>query len=147
MHLPGHIFGAGQRRGPYSDHSTAPLVCQLELGGSIDPSPFVDSDGQPYLLWKSDDNAIGRPTTIWSQALDANGLSFAAGSSPTALLSASQNWEGGIIEGPTMVQAEGTYHLFYGANGWDTARAGMGWATCSPFRPLHQAAWSPLGSD
>jgi len=36
--------------GPFVDERSEPLVCQLELGGSIDPSPFVDADGTPYLL-------------------------------------------------------------------------------------------------
>ncbi len=31
-------------QGPFVDASLAPLVCQFERGGSIDPSPFVDSD-------------------------------------------------------------------------------------------------------
>ena len=39
------------------DMSTAPLIYQLSLGGSIDPSPFVDADGAAYLVWKADANA------------------------------------------------------------------------------------------
>ncbi len=31
--------------GPFLDDSSGPLVCQRDLGGSIDPSPFVDDDG------------------------------------------------------------------------------------------------------
>ena len=42
--------------GPYLPAAT-PLVCQQSLGGSIDPRVFVDGDGQPSLLWKSDQNA------------------------------------------------------------------------------------------
>src|SRR5438445_4969000 len=51
--------------GPFVDTSGAPFVFQDDRGGSIDPSPFVDADGTAYLLWKSDDNSIGRPTSLW----------------------------------------------------------------------------------
>ena len=38
---------ATQPQGPYVDSSKTPLVCQLNLGGSMDPSPFVGADGTP----------------------------------------------------------------------------------------------------
>ena len=42
--------------GPYLA-SPAPFICQQSLGGSIDPRVFVDATGQPYMVWKSDQNA------------------------------------------------------------------------------------------
>jgi beta-xylosidase len=36
--------------GPYTSPAPEPLVCQPSLGGSIDPQPFLDSDGTAYLL-------------------------------------------------------------------------------------------------
>ena len=33
--------------GPFISTSLEPLVCQPELGGSIDPHPFVDTNGRP----------------------------------------------------------------------------------------------------
>ncbi len=53
--------------GPYVDASSAPLIYQLSLGGSIDASPFVDGDGTAYLVWKADSNAINRPSSLWLQ--------------------------------------------------------------------------------
>ena len=38
---------AGQPQGPYLDTSKSPLVCQLDLGGSLDPSPYVGGRRQP----------------------------------------------------------------------------------------------------
>jgi len=35
--------------GPFVPAGDGPLVCQRELGGSIDPSPFRDADGSLYL--------------------------------------------------------------------------------------------------
>ncbi len=119
----------------FTDASDGPLVCQLDRGGSIDPCPFVDGDGTPYLLWKSEDNAFGQPTNLWAQRLSADGLTL-VGHEPTHLLRASEPWQRGIIEGPCMAHAQGVYYLFYGAGNWSSANAGIGYATCS----------SPLGT-
>jgi len=117
--------------GPFTDNSSAPLLCQRSRGGSIDPQPFLAPNGALYLLWKSDNNAIGRPTELWSQQLSPDGR-FRIGS-PTKLLDAlpAPAWHGGIIEGPAMVYAAGAYYLFYGASAWDSPQAGIGYAACT----------------
>ena len=116
-------------QGPFTDSSTAPFICQLERGGSIDASPVRDASGALHLVWKSDDNAFGQPTAIWSQRLSADGLTLTG--SATRLLDADRTWQGGIIEGPAM-HADGTgWYLFYGANRWDSSEAGIGYATCT----------------
>jgi hypothetical protein len=51
---------------PYPSPAPEPLVCQPHLGGSIDPQPFVDSDGTAYLLWKADANAIGQTSQLFA---------------------------------------------------------------------------------
>ncbi len=55
--------------GPFIDESTGPFVCQTEIGGSIDPYPFRDEDGQLYLLWKNDGNCCGKEIGLWVQPL------------------------------------------------------------------------------
>jgi hypothetical protein len=60
--------------GPFADRGTAPLVTHAERGGAIDPNPFVDVDGQPWLLWKNDGNAVGLPAELWAQQLSDDGL-------------------------------------------------------------------------
>jgi Glycosyl hydrolases family 43 len=130
--------------GPYTDSSSGPLVCQTVLGGSIDPDTFRAPNGSTYLLWKSDDNRFGHPTSLWSRKLSSDGLSFARGSSPTRLLSATASWEHGIVEGPAMtaVALGGRYRyfLFYGAGPWTSPAAGIGYATCSgPLGPCTKA--------
>src|SRR5205085_3434945 len=72
--------------GPYHDSSTGPLVCQPTLGGSIDPYPFVDANGSLYLLWKSDSNALGQQTALWSRQLRSDGLNWALFSRTVQLL-------------------------------------------------------------
>ncbi len=58
--------------GPYLSNP-AQFICQRDQGGSIDPRTFVDPDGTPYLLWKSDNNAAARygATSIYSQQLSS----------------------------------------------------------------------------
>ena len=86
--------------------------------------------GKLVLIWKSDDNSIGQhPTHIWAQSLAADGLSLAAGSGPSLLLTESAAWQAPAIEGPTMYRTRSTYYLFYGANNYDTASSGIGYAT------------------
>ena len=116
-------------QGPFTDSSTGPLVCQLDRGGSIDADPFVDRDGTTYLLWKSDDNALGRQTAIWSQRLDPSTLTLTG--KPVTLLKQDRAWEAPLVEGPAMVEAGGRYYLFYGASWWESADAGIGYAVCT----------------
>ncbi len=117
--------------GPFRDSSSGPLVCQLLLGGSIDPYVFRAPSGSWYLLWKSDDNALGRRTSLWGRALASTGVGFAPGSSAVRLLSQTAAWQAPAMEGPAMVRSGGTYCLFYGAGSWSSASAAIGYATCS----------------
>jgi beta-xylosidase len=115
--------------GPYTDSSTGPMVCQRDMGGSIDPS-VVASGGVRYLVWKNDGNSSGRPDLIWSQELSVDGLSVRG---PVhRLLGATEPWTKGIVEAPAMVPAaKGGYWLFYSAGSWDSNRYGTGLAWCA----------------
>ncbi len=124
--------------GPFTDSSSGPLLCQIPNGGSIDPSP-VSTPAGTYLVWKSDDNALGRRTHIWSQQLSNDGRSLVG--SRSLLLSADAAWQGSVIEGPSIVEVGGLHYLFYGANAWDSAKAAIGYAWCtSPLGPCINAS-------
>lgn len=121
--------------GPYVDHSSGPFICQVDgpdpMCGSIDPSPFVDENGDAYLLWKSDENATqcaGAPR-LWTQRLGVDGLSLLG--APTELLRRDRGWESPLIEGPSMVKLQDRYYLFYSANWWESSNYGMGYAICT----------------
>jgi beta-xylosidase len=130
------VAPAKEPDGPFRDTSSAPLVCQRSLGGSIDPAVFTDSSDTTYLLWKSDDNALGRKTSLWARPLATGGLVFDRSSVPVRLLTQSARWQAPAIEGPSMVRSGDTYYLFYGAGGWDSSTSGIGYATCpSPLGP------------
>jgi beta-xylosidase len=116
--------------GPYADDSTKPFVCQLPLCGSIDPSPHIDANGKPWLLWKSDENSTacrGR-ARIWSQQLSPDGLALTG--EPTPLLATDRSWEHPLIEGPSMFRSGTQTHLLYSGGWYESAQYAVGWATC-----------------
>jgi hypothetical protein len=130
-------------QGPFLDSSTAPVVCQTDLGGSIDPSPYVDASGAPYLTWKSQGSG-SQPPTIWAQALTADGTSVVPGAA-TPLLQADAAWQGGIVEGPDMVDIGGQYELFFSGNDWTTADYAVGVVACAgPLGPCPASAAAPI---
>jgi GH43 family beta-xylosidase/TM2 domain-containing membrane protein YozV len=129
---------ATQPRGPYVDTTSAPVVCQDGIdagstvdngnyGGSIDPYIFTDL-GTSTLIWKSDGNHIASNTAIWSQPLSSD-LTTLSGT-PSLILQNDQPWQGGIIEGPAMVDHGGTDYLFYSANNEGSSAYAIGYATC-----------------
>jgi len=137
---------ATQPQGPFTDTSTVPVACQLTAGGSIDPSPYVDAAGTPYLTWKSEGNA-GQPPTIWAQQLDPAGTGLLPGA-PTALLQPTAAWQGGVVEGPDMVDLDGQWELFYSGNDWSTAGYAVGVAACvGPLGPCPASTSPPILSS
>ena len=97
--------------GPFTSEATEPLVCQRDLGGTIDASPFRDTDGKLYLYYKADANAVGKPTEIFVQPMTPDGLGLTG--KAVALLDNDQPWEAHVIESPTMVRVGEGYTLLY----------------------------------
>ncbi len=128
--------------GPFVDTSSAPFICQPDLGGSIDPQPFVGADGTPYLYWKSNAGQSAAPADIWAAALSPDGLSLASG--PQAVLTQDQPWES-TVEAPDMVDASGSYVLFFSGGAWASAGYGVGYAECAgPLGPCAEPTDSPI---
>jgi beta-xylosidase len=120
--------------GPFTSPASEPLVCQPELGGSIDPYPFVDADGTPYLLWKADGNAVGRASVLFAQALGPDGLTLAGDAVP--LLRNDAAWEAPLIENPALLRRDGRYLLLYSGGWWESDGYATGYATCdTPLGP------------
>jgi beta-xylosidase len=121
-------------QGPYSSTAPEPLVCQPQLGGSIDPQPFVDSDGTAYLLWKADANAIGQISVIFAQPLRPDGLALAGEAVP--LLRHDAPWERPLIENPALLAVDGAHILLYSGGWWESAGYATGYAVCdTPLGP------------
>lgn len=113
--------------GKFKDISEKALVCQSELGGTIDASPFRDGD-KLYLLYKNDGNCCGIPTHIYIQELAPDGLSLVG--EATDLIRNDDPWEGHVIEAPTMVKHNDVYYLFYSANDYAGLPYAVGYAVC-----------------
>jgi beta-xylosidase len=140
------VATATQPQGPFVDSSTAPLECQPTLAGSIDPSAFLDSSGGLFLQWKS--NGGTAATTIWSEQLDASGMTMATDATPMQLLVPDESWQGGMIEAPDLVETDGHYLLFYSGNYWGSSDYGVGYATCTgPLGPCTDASPQPIVSS
>lgn len=119
--------------GPYTDSSSAPLMCEIDEGGSIDASPFIDASGKAWLYWKNDGNAKGVDTFIKVAALAPDGKTVTGPT--TNLFKQDLAWEGNLVEGPALVQIDGLIHLFYSANDYGSDRYAVG----------HAVAESPTG--
>lgn len=136
--------------GPFVDSSPEPLVCQLKLGGTIDPSPFRDGDGSLYLYFKNDGNRIHDRTWLWGQRLGPDGRSVVG--EPVQLVDDRAGWKEHVVEGPSMVRSPAGYELFYsgGFFGWNPEEGGlspyaMGYATCSgPLGPCTDSPDNPI---
>ena len=94
--------------GPYRDLGR-PIRCGEE--GSIDPYVLRDENGRRTLIYKNDGNEFQRPTSIWAQALSEDGTRVEG--NPKVILRNDSKWEGGVIEGPSIVRFGGYFHMLY----------------------------------
>jgi beta-xylosidase len=118
-------------QGPFVDSNTKPFVCQPDLGGSIDATPFRDTNGKRYLIWKNDGNCCAIPTRFYMQELTADGRKL-VGSPKELGLEDDAPWERLIrsgIESPELLLHDGTYYVFFSASAFDTEFYGVGYAT------------------
>lgn len=122
--------------GPFADPTTEPMECGGT--GAIDPSPFVDASGHPYLLFKAE-----HPARIYVRPLAADGRSFTG---PAQLmLTPSQRWESGVVEAPSMLRNGSAYWLFYSGNDWNSRSYAEGAARCDgPTGPCHAIGANPV---
>lgn len=129
------VASAPTAAGPYVDESEEPLLCEIDEGGSIDTSPFVASDGTAYLYWKNDGNHIGVDTFIRVARLSEDGLAIEG--EHTDVLQQDLPWEDMLVEGPSLWEHDGRFHMFYSGNGFWTDRYAVGHAVAdSPTGPF-----------
>jgi beta-xylosidase len=131
--------------GPYQDTTSSPLLCQRDLGGSIDPSIVKGPDATTYLVWKSNGNAIHVPDSVWSQQLSSDGLSLRG--QPGRLIGLDAAWQLNTVEAPAMVAAsKGGYWLFYAGGNWSQPNQyATGLAYCStPTGPCQETSKDPF---
>jgi len=154
MHYTGRDVQAGTQclgvaiaddpAGPYVDESKEPLLCQHDLGGSIDSSPFLDADGTRYLLWKSDGNCCGIPVRMFISELSEDAATL-VGEATDLGLAVDAPWERNLIEAPTLLLRDGTYYLFFSANDYGSRNYAAGYATSAKVRgPFVDAEENPI---
>jgi arabinan endo-1,5-alpha-L-arabinosidase len=129
--------------GPFKPVGDEPFICQIEEGGSIDPTTFIDDDGERYVLWKNDGNSGGGITWLYIQPVSDDGLTLEG--EPTRLIRADQAWEGILVEAPTLWKHEDQYYLFYSANAYDSPNYGVGYAVADEvLGPYEKPSSQPL---
>src|SRR5829696_1812876 len=128
--------------GPFISADPEPFICQTSEGGSIDPSTFLDADGQRYVLWKNDGNSRGGQSWLYIQKTSADGLTLQG--EPRRLLTADEVWEGTLVEAPTLWSKDGKYYLFYSANVYNDRRYAVGYAVAEEILGPYVKAEDPL---
>jgi beta-xylosidase len=129
-------------QGKFRDANDAPLVCQVQEGGTIDASPFRDGE-KLYLYYKNDGNCCGIPTFIYVQEMTPDGLGLVG--EPVQLVRNNGAWEGRVVEAPTMWNHDGKYFLFFSANDYADPAYAVGYATCeTPMGPCEDAPENPI---
>ncbi len=136
--------------GPFFDGSPTPAICQTSEYGDIDPRTLVAPDGQEWLYWKNDGNAVpahSLTTHIYAQRLASNGQTMIG--SPSVLLTNDRPWEGDLIEAPQMLHVDDRYLLFFTGNASVSEGSGIGLAFCKgpggPCTSPYPGPW--LGSN
>jgi hypothetical protein len=135
----------------FTDNSGGPLICQSNLGGAIDPSPFIDpATGMPWLIWKSNDGGSSQPARIWSEELNSTGTGFYPGSAPTEIFynnTTAYPWEA-TVEDPSILPVNGQFDLLFSGGIYTSANYAEGYAVCTtPIGPCTQTDPSPILSS
>jgi beta-xylosidase len=138
------VATADSPEGPFVIVGNRMLVCPEDEGGAIDASTFTDDDGTPYLLWKNDGNCCGLDTWLYLAPLSEDGLALAG--KPTRLVQQDQEWEGNLVEAPTLVKRDGTYVLMYSANDYGGDQYAIGYATADSITGPYTKGEEPLFS-
>lgn len=129
--------------GPYVDDSLEPFMCQKDIGGTIDPHLFIDTDGTRWMYVKNDGNAVGVETIIWSARVDEDG-DLLEELTDTGLRNF-RTWHGAVVEAPAVWRVGDTYVMTYSANDYGSEAYAIGWASSSsPAGPWEDRSIDPL---
>lgn len=99
------VASAPAAGGPYTDLG-APLLCPPD--GAIDAYVARDAYDNPYLLYRRFAGEGG----IWAAQLRADGLAVTG---PEHLLIAVEPEDGGVVEGPAVIERDGAFFLTFAA--------------------------------
>ena len=124
------VATAPRPEGPFVDTSSGPFICQMRIGGSIDPQPFVDTAGRPWLHWKNNDEFSTAVSRVWAAPLNAAATGLAA--APREVMAKNTQrypWQT-TVDNPQMVYVRGVHYLFYTSGYWGNHTYRVGYAAC-----------------
>ncbi|MGW1930362.1 family 43 glycosylhydrolase [Streptomyces sp. NPDC001919] len=127
--------------GPFRPAGGSSLVCPTEAGGAIDASSYTEN-GTRHLLWKSDGNCCGLDTWLHIQPVSWDGTRVTG--EAVRLLKQDRDWEGGLVEAPTLVKRDGRYVLLYSAGDYRTGDYATGWAVSDTLTGPYVKGHEPL---
>jgi hypothetical protein len=130
----------------FTDTSTGPLVCDTDLGGAIDPMPFVDpATDLPYLTWKTNSGVAGMPARLWSQPLGPDGMTLVGQPSLLQTQDLADHPFETTIENPQLVDSDGGYYLVFSTGLWDSPSYGQVAVSClGPLGPCEGPGGGPF---
>ena len=114
--------------GPFTVQGDAMIICPEDEGGAIDASTVVIDDVL-YLVWKNDGNCCDLDTWIQAATLSDDGLSVTG--DPIRMLKQTEDWEGNLIEAPTIVSRGSGLVMLYSANSYGDDRYAVGAASAA----------------
>jgi len=125
--------------GPFQDltANTGPIVCQDHLGGTIDPHPFVDADGRPWLHFKNNDGIPGpgdddAVSKVWAVRLSADGTRPVSGHIEVMAKDTTRYPWQTTLDNPQMVLRGGVHYLFHtGGDYIGNDTYAVGYAVCA----------------
>jgi hypothetical protein len=81
----------------------------------VDPS-IIDVSKRsslPYLVWKTDDNNLGLPSSIFIRQINEDGVTFDDASPVRTIMRADEPDDLNVVEGPSIVYLEPFYYLIF----------------------------------
>ena len=114
---------ADKPQGPFRDALGKPLIGEYHHGAQpIDAHAFIDDDGTPYLYWGGWKHAVA--SRLADDMISLEG--------PLTEITP-ENY----VEGPFMLNREGTYYFMWSEGGWGDHTYGAAYGTSnSPFGPF-----------
>jgi arabinan endo-1,5-alpha-L-arabinosidase len=141
--IAGHHIRVATSESPFGPFEDVGVNLTPEEGFAIDAHPFLDADGSRYLFFARDVLESERPGTHLAAKRMTSMTSVE--SATTAILSPDSDWQiyeraramyGEVydwhtLEGPTVVQRDDGYHLFFSGGSWEGDGYGVSVATAA----------------
>ena len=112
--------------GPFTACTNGPIIKDEK---TVDPSLFIDSNGEAYLFFVRLDHSPG----IWMAEMTENRLNIKR-ETLRQCLSVTDDWEKvwpNVLNGPFVFCHNNCYYMLYYANSHDSQNCGIGYATAS----------------